>query len=1298
MKALLKKTALLCLFVIATVCIGLFAACGDDNDNNDDNLPEAITYTVLVQDDNNAPLKGVSLYFSKGTTRYDNVTTGDDGKASMELAPDTYSVSFIASTLPDGYNAPDDVQVTKDNASVTVTLVKDFRYVVNLVKEDNTPFYAENVMIAICKIGGNCLTPSPVGTDGKWSISNVDAGDYKVLITFPDAIKDKYTFEGNTATEHYYTGKHFSATETEMTIVIKEVKAVKNEYTVTVVDDSDQPVKNVYVNLVSKTASQTPVQTGDDGKAKIEVPAYGEYSVTVNAPDGYTFDNGAYKTTENNHEITVKIHTLNALEFETAMTDEEVTSYGEGFYQFSVNEQPAYSYISSFAANQAKYYSFTAHKTGEYVIYCKTAGAAFAVNSSSTIIDYTNGDTFEVESATAHAYSVTKGNTVYFSVTAKNAGNLQFVIAAPDKNPDSSSIEVTEAGTHEITVVSAAKYATIIFSPSQDGVYEISSEGAFDTKVEYFANASTMFKTGEDDDSGEGNNFKLGEIEFKEVGPTCAFRVYVKEGATFPAVFNVKIVRTGDAEKPVIRVPQNMVPEEIGTDKYAGTGTFNYVDLSSEQTIVKGEDGYYHLDDVNGAVLVVKLGVSFRNNFSSLPMVVDGGESLYIPDHNDATVAWNYLEFANAYAALTNDDGVYPVNDELKLMLERWATHFINEFTFGLASLGTIAEGNEWLIPCGYYIVNELEGDGSETSAYKLDLASYDVTLKSGDTFFMSAFGINPGDYTVTILTKGSVTVDTYGTATVEAVEGGYAFDCTIQPRGVLQFKVVNAGADVNATVIFAVKQSEAGENELVVGANTVSIPNDKIIDGVEFTFVAEKDTRYVISSTSEGAYIIAGEGTIPLSENPADGIEFIEGAFAVTFDAQAGQTYKVLLGYQSFEGGEYAVYISEELVVGANEIEADYDGRAFGFSVMSAGKYIVYAVTDDENCGILFHDAFNGYSGDSIFGNFAFVIDCEMFVNYYFDFCCEASRLGTTATYTVNIVKYADVSLLAGLNYVTGTVNGAVYAFTAEKTTTYKFVSSDSDAALLVGFDVVSEELGVQFIDVDYKLAVEEGKTYFIAFSLSMSCYDEEKEYEVAIAEVVTEEVEITVEADAPNPAFVIFQAEFDGNYVVSSADAKAVLVFTTEDDLTAQSKRGIVLNHVLADGWKGGEGSGFEHTFEAVSGEFYLIKLGSAGDFSCTYSISIEYVGGDVAPEVPSNEPLNFGGFTPVNNGNSYTFTAPAAGTYVISAPDETSFFQIEGETGFAYTYEVTLAENETVNLTSYFNGMIKVELKAE
>lgn len=907
MKTLLKRTTLLFLLVIATVCLGLFAACGDDDGNKN---PETLTYTVTVNDENDAPVKDVKLNFNKGSAFYP-ATTGADGKATVELAPDSYTVTITK--LPDGYSAPENITVTKDNPSTTIKLVKDFRYVVNLVDEDGKPFYRPGVQLALCyKNGSNCLMGSLLGEDGKWS-SSADPDDYKVQILFSDELEGQFTFTGSSE-GHYYTGEYFSATKTEITIVISSANAA-TAYTVTVLNPDGTPAQNVYATLSTGTSSLAPVRTDANGKAKITVSKYGEYSVTINAPDGCVYDSGI-KTNADNHEITVQLYTLNTLNPATEMTADEIRAYG-----LNANAFPAYySFTENFKANETRYFALAAYKSGEYAIYCTSSGVQFKVCTEGT--NFTDAEDYPVGSTMATAISGVKGKIVYFSIKANAATQLQFVVAGPDRS-DTSSTEATfnGVGTKSITVESAVKYATVNFAPTQTGIYEITSEGNFDTKIECYANNGIKFD--EDDDSGEGNNFKYTITVEQVATSTATYRIYVKSGATFPATFNVKITRIGDLNENKDPEQETVEATQAGNEPYAGTGAFEYADLSVLQTVALGTDGYYHLDTADGPVLVAKLNKNFRNFGVFTTENPNAGGKAATPyfvqfrtydNSGKLTGDYNYINFLNAYKDVCNFDGVYPVTAEIKLMLERWASFNINEYTFGIESLGTIAKGNEWLIPCGYYVSSTLSGTGAEDDAYMLETGSYEISLAADtDVFFMSSFDLN-GKYTVTVITDKVLVFASTVPAPIEVseIEGGYTFDCEISMAMSLGFKIKASEA---VTVVIHLDE-KVSENVLELGDTDITVNATDYFDGVTYTFTAEESGWYVISSDNDNASLYAtdemDEEINHVFTGSESGESILNGPFTYKFYAEAGVEYTLLFGSVDFNGGTYTVTVEE--------------------------------------------------------------------------------------------------------------------------------------------------------------------------------------------------------------------------------------------------------------------------------------------------------------------------------------------------------------------------------------------------
>lgn len=912
MKSIFKRAALACLFVAATLCIMLFAACGGNGGENKD---DSIVYTVTVKDDGDNPVQGAILYFSKGSARYDNLTTDADGKASITLAPDSYAVKLIASSLPAGYSAPDGITVTKDNPSVTVNLIKDFAYVVKLVDEEGKPFYKEGITIALCIPGGNCLTPSPLGAGGVWTMTDVDPADYKILINLPAEVAKDYTYDrySDSADDKYYK-ELFTATKTEITITLKAVNAEK-AYTINLIDPDGAPVKDVYVNLATSSSSLTPAQTGADGKAKIIVPSYGEYSVTVTPPEGFIYDSGI-KTTATAHEITVSLLALNSLALENKMANADVTALGINVNSFDAH----YLFDCEFAANQTKYFAFTAYRTGDYAIYCKVSAAEFRLCSEKT--DFTHAAEYEASTSMANAIRGVRGNKVYFSAKAATAGRLQFVVAGPANNL-SSEVALAE-GTHSITVADANSYATITLKPTSTGKYELTSLGNFDTRVECYAGNGVKFA--EYDGGGEGKNFKCTTI-IEQLGTLGdVYRVYVKGDATFPATFEIKLTKTGEIDSDVNPEQQNVKAEQAKAP-FDGKGAYSYVDLSAPQTVVLGEDGYYRLGVADGPVLVAKLTKAFRGfgafvTVDPKPDPKPSGKAT-IPyyvifktydDNGKTTGNYNYISFIEAYAPKCNFDGVYPVNAEIKLMLERWAAQNINEYTFGIDALGQIAKGNEWLIPCGYYSATELKGTGAQDDPFVFGESSYGVSIpKNEPVFFSSETGLN-GKFTLTVLTAAVLDIKSLPLApiSVNKIEDGYAFDCEADNLTNIAFSITAAdGAEITLCL-----NRRAG-NELESGDNEITVSSADVFEGVAYTFIAAADGWYVISSADENAMVLApidpDDGNEYLyTGNPDAGDTYIEGAFNIKFQAVAGVEYTIILGTVSLDGGTYIVTISE--------------------------------------------------------------------------------------------------------------------------------------------------------------------------------------------------------------------------------------------------------------------------------------------------------------------------------------------------------------------------------------------------
>lgn len=211
----LRNTIMLVLLALCVVaCLGITVACDNETQDN------TVAYTVTVKTEESAGISGAKVSIKKGGAIFGAPkTTGADGKVEFKLASDEgYTVNVVP---PDGYELPEGATLTfSADRTLVVTLAESFAYTVKLVTPDNQPYYAEGVTVGVCTLSGNCLEPKPLGTNGVARIP-VKKNDYHVqILDLPVAAAYECDDKG------YYTGKNFSADDTEMTITVYTVNEI----------------------------------------------------------------------------------------------------------------------------------------------------------------------------------------------------------------------------------------------------------------------------------------------------------------------------------------------------------------------------------------------------------------------------------------------------------------------------------------------------------------------------------------------------------------------------------------------------------------------------------------------------------------------------------------------------------------------------------------------------------------------------------------------------------------------------------------------------------------------------------------------------------------------------------------------------------------------------------------------------------------------------------------------------------------------------------------------------------------
>lgn len=303
-------------------------------------------------------------------------------------------------------------------------------------------------------------------------------------------------------------------------------------------------------------------------------------------------------------------------------------------------------------------------------------------------------------------------------------------------------IDMYVTGAYRAVIKSKEDCVYYMFEPTHNGYYTI--ESCVDTTFNevnpfmdvYFGNPQAAYYDYTLDDGSDycDTYTKNFSYTFKraqdEVKTGFVFAIHATHKTHQYPVYVDFIVSRGeeDYERPsLVGKPISATENFSEADFTWETGTWTWAEKWSTKTnsnvfdadnFMLGEDGYYHLKDlVTGEITDKKLYVMLKTSISERPFLNYNGAtvSLYAlatlsgppTDPLKNVNGFKYHEFVIAYSNYCNSDGVYPLTEEMRILLQNFAIaqrYFADgEGTFETAN-GIYAEENDmWLFACGYY-------------------------------------------------------------------------------------------------------------------------------------------------------------------------------------------------------------------------------------------------------------------------------------------------------------------------------------------------------------------------------------------------------------------------------------------------------------------------------------------------------------------------------------------------------------------------------------------------------------------
>ncbi|MBQ7906696.1 MAG: hypothetical protein IJ309_01835 [Clostridia bacterium] len=328
----------------------------------------------------------------------------------------------------------------------------------------------------------------------------------------------------------------------------------------------------------------------------------------------------------------------------------------------------------------------------------------------------------------------------------------------------------------------------LIFVPQESGFYKFSCEGG---TLEYRGGihfVQSQHASGREEDGSFEIEVKDSGIGSGETGTTSFVLCVVPSEDSTSAI--VTIERTRDATRDVPY--DEITATEVSSEPYI-YDLLNYMikdlDIKDKNlTVVKGQDGYYHIGDENGPVVYIRIS-SASPYLASFKDICDRTSIACVEKDADGniTLKERYNELILAYAEKCDKAGICPLTDELKYVIEKasayygWFTGDNNIFkTYEEAPDGTvtekpilgIVEENAWLFAC-CYIEKGIVGTESlpisiapVTADDEGNMPVYGVLLDNEVAYFTTTAGGR-----LTIESTEGITL-TYGGAVVEPTEG----------------------------------------------------------------------------------------------------------------------------------------------------------------------------------------------------------------------------------------------------------------------------------------------------------------------------------------------------------------------------------------------------------------------------------------------------------------------------------------------------------------------------------------------
>ena len=268
------------------------------------------------------------------------------------------------------------------------------------------------------------------------------------------------------------------------------------------------------------------------------------------------------------------------------------------------------------------------------------------------------------------------------------------------------AVNVGEGATY--VTIDRAEGTYFIFTPTRGGVYKISYESSRSLTFGSYGAPHNVSRTSDKEVVNKAFEYYVPDSGVNIGNPGGTTEIVIGMSSKVVKSCILKIERIGNATADLPWVDVSADKNAVKADEVASSKLTDFdVKDASLSAVYNENDGYYHLNSVDGPIIYVRISTAGKYIDSFIDMCESRLGKIFYDENGNVVLKESYNEMFKEYDALSNSSGLYPLNEQLANAIKNIGDHrgwFVLDginHIFGEEKNLVVAE-NAWLFACVY--------------------------------------------------------------------------------------------------------------------------------------------------------------------------------------------------------------------------------------------------------------------------------------------------------------------------------------------------------------------------------------------------------------------------------------------------------------------------------------------------------------------------------------------------------------------------------------------------------------------